>query len=315
MPEYALLDNLVTALNIGVVIVDRERRVRLWNHFMEMHSGHTAAWIKGRDLCEVFPELPQDWFSAKLRSVAYTRQAAFSSWTERPWLFRFDNPHQVTGGPKSMYQDCTFLPLAGPEDEHVEHICVTVMDVTDTAVYQQQLQDAQARLLEMSIRDPLTGISNRRHLEECLATEYQRARRYDLPLSVIMFDIDHFKRINDTFGHQAGDDVIRRVAGIAEAQRRTPDTLGRYGGEEFTLVLPETGLEGAHAAAHRLCDTIAETAIPASSETIHTTVSVGVAALHTGDDSHDKLLDRADAALYEAKSMGRNSVVVARPTE
>ncbi len=311
MMHARLLKSVIDQINVGVLVIDGNARVLLCNRFMEIHSGHSAENLLGHDLFACFPELPRRWFETKIRSVMLTRQSAFSAWEQRPRLFHFANRRPLTGGVDWMYQNCDFLPLVDEATDAVEGVCVIIHDVTDIAVYQRELQATKAHLAKLSVSDPLTGVANRRHLEDVLAIELKRSRRHDLALSVLMFDIDHFKRVNDTHGHLAGDEVICHVARIAAQSLRESDTLGRYGGEEFTLILPETGLAGAQAVAERLCRTIAETPAMVEGTPIHTTVSIGVAEREPDETNHDGLLDRADAGLYRAKLNGRNQVAVA----
>jgi diguanylate cyclase (GGDEF)-like protein len=157
------------------------------------------------------------------------------------------------------------------------------------------------RLREASMRDSLTGLFNRRAMNEALQRAWLRHRRTRAPLAVLVVDLDHFKRINDTRGHAAGDVVLARVAALLQGQLRAEDVLGRAGGEEFWVVLPETSREHASALAERLRHTVAEAALG-------TTCSVGVSLADAADAGVDQLVARADAALYRAKEGGRNRV-------
>lgn len=155
--------------------------------------------------------------------------------------------------------------------------------------------------------DALTGLANRREAHAQLDTEYERYLRTKRPFSVLLMDIDLFKSINDNHGHHVGDSAIVAVAHTLETQSRKVDTLSRWGGEEFLLLLPETDSEEAAQSAERIRFRIATTKIETDGQTISTTVSIGVATI-SGDESVDRLLQRADEALYEAKSQGRNLV-------
>lgn len=170
------------------------------------------------------------------------------------------------------------------------------------------------RLRELSMRDDLTGLLNRRTIRQRLGEEVQRAHRYGHPLSVALCDLDHFKRINDTFGHQAGDQVLIAISGILDQQARMPDVAGRYGGEEFLVVLPETDLANACSAARRLRETIESSRIVlGDGQVLPITGSLGVAALSeiqaASEGAVDDLLALADQRLYAAKAAGRNKVV------
>ncbi|MBK7971820.1 MAG: GGDEF domain-containing protein [Deltaproteobacteria bacterium] len=156
--------------------------------------------------------------------------------------------------------------------------------------------------------DPLTGVFNRRRFLDLAEAEVARARRYGHALSVIMFDLDHFKQINDRHGHHGGDQVLRVFPSRIDKHLRRNDTLGRLGGEEFAIVLPETDRGAAVAAAERVRAAIAAATIPVGSTAVALTLSAGCAELAPDDPDFDALLRRADAALYRAKRAGRNRV-------
>ncbi|MDO8605899.1 MAG: diguanylate cyclase [Phaeospirillum sp.] len=160
--------------------------------------------------------------------------------------------------------------------------------------------------------DGLTGIANRRSFDAALEQEWRRACRAGTPLSLLMIDVDHFKRYNDHYGHQAGDDCLRAVAAaLAEIARRPGEVVARYGGEEFAVILPACGLDPARSLAERLREEVAARHLPhaASGTAAEVSVSIGVASLG-GDDAVQALIAQADAALYRAKHGGRNRVSV-----
>ena len=178
------------------------------------------------------------------------------------------------------------------------------------------------KIEQVSITDELTGLFNRRGFFQLGEREFERSLRFSRPLSVLMLDIDHFKRVNDTYGHPIGDQVLRALADCFRQNKRGIDVEGRYGGEEFVLLLPETFLPGASQIAERLRQSVADLSIPvsrangdASSVNLRITVSVGVAHMLPEIPSLDALIDRADQALYRAKDSGRNRVVVWEETE
>lgn len=160
---------------------------------------------------------------------------------------------------------------------------------------------------QLARTDCLTGVKNRRGLYEVAEAEIRRAQRYSRPLSLIAFDIDHFKGINDSWGHDAGDDVLRDLARVCADELREGDTLGRIGGDEFVVLLPETKQSAAVAVAERVRQSIEEFTFSVGDSTIQATVSVGIASLFPIDGaSVDVLMKRADEALYVAKGNGRN---------
>jgi two-component system, cell cycle response regulator len=172
--------------------------------------------------------------------------------------------------------------------------------------------DAEAKYHEeiyrMTIVDGLTQIHNKRALFEALEKELMRARRYERDLSLLMFDIDFFKRINDQYGHLAGDHVLRELARIVQERIRREEVFARYGGEEFVILLPETPLPGAAALAESLRARVANHSFVFQGERIPVTVSIGTALLGENDKVAADLIQRADEKLYEAKRSGRNRV-------
>lgn len=176
---------------------------------------------------------------------------------------------------------------------------------------QDALRRSNERLKTLSLVDPLTQLYNRRHFMEALEAEFERTERYGTPLSFVMVDIDHFKRINDTWGHQAGDAVLREMGTLIRQVARTSDIPGRYGGEEFCLLLPQTSLEGAREYAQRFRMSVEDHPFPVAGQALRLAVSIGVAGCPAPTvGSGDDLIRLADQALYEAKAAGRNRVVV-----
>ncbi|MFT4064663.1 GGDEF domain-containing protein [Paraburkholderia sp.] len=309
----SLSDLVVERVGFGIFVLDRDMNVLMWNRFMQDHSGLPAAQVVGRPIFTHFPELPRVWLSRKVESVFQLGSFAFSSWEQRPYLFRFDHDRPITGGVDFMQQDCTFMPLM--REREVVAVCVTISDVTHVSIVQREREEAVAKLQAYANLDGLTGIANRRFFEARLRDEFTRWQRYGGDLSMLLFDLDHFKKINDQFGHGGGDTVLRvmaqRVAGVVRAQ----DTFGRFGGEEFALLLPCTPLDDAMHVADKIRRVIAETPVELLGTSVAVTASLGGAAAHAGVPAYDVLINEADAALYQAKRQGRNCSVAFRPAE
>lgn len=178
----------------------------------------------------------------------------------------------------------------------------SVQDISEQALLEKKLPD-------LAHHDPLTGVANRRHFEDFAIREQQRAKRKQTPLTLLTLDIDHFKKVNDTYGHDIGDEVLKMLAAVCEKMLRSTDIFARFGGEEFVVLLPDTTYEQGFEKAEQLRLALADTTIALPDETaLHFTVSVGVATLSAEHDSIAKLLKAADVALYEAKKTGRNKV-------
>jgi len=177
-----------------------------------------------------------------------------------------------------------------------------------------ELAHSNRELQRLSSMDGLTGLANRRQFDETLEQEWQRAMRTNMPLSLIFVDIDFFKRYNDHYGHQAGDDCLKKVAGALEKTIHRPaDLVSRYGGEEFVMILPDTTDEGALAVAEKVLASVANLKIPHanSAATDHVTLSIGVATAAPREDSQPvDLIETADKMLYRAKERGRNCIEV-----
>jgi two-component system cell cycle response regulator len=165
-------------------------------------------------------------------------------------------------------------------------------------------------IYRLTITDGLTGIANRRAFEERIKVEVYRALRYARPLSLVMFDLDHFKKVNDTYGHMAGDHVLKTVASAVSSRIRAYDAFARYGGEEFALLLPETSKAGAAQVAEEIRASVANTQFIFEDRVIPVTVSMGVAEVVPEFRTHHELVKAADVRLYGAKRDGRNRVAV-----
>lgn len=176
----------------------------------------------------------------------------------------------------------------------------------------QELKDSNKQLKEMAYRDGLTGLYNHRYFKDLIAHELNRSERYKNPLSIIMLDLDHFKKINDGFGHPVGDIVLKEVSKAIQNSIRSCDIAARYGGEEFIVVLPETQLEKAMVVAERLRKTVEGLPITANNSSINVTISGGLTsyiATKSKKETSD-IISEADNALYHAKKNGRNRIIV-----
>ncbi|MBW2143456.1 MAG: GGDEF domain-containing protein [Deltaproteobacteria bacterium] len=176
------------------------------------------------------------------------------------------------------------------------------------------LKISNEKLRAIALRDGLTGLYNHRYFQEILDKELSLAMRYRRPFSLIMFDLDHFKEVNDSYGHRVGDIVLQEISALVLKTVRTNDVAARYGGEEFSIIAPETDLKGAAVLAERIRRAVEQMEIVAGSATIRVTISVGVATYLPGTEGTNKaeLLDAADAAMYNAKNNGRNKLSMAK---
>lgn len=310
--ELHWLLDIVQSIDVGVVVLDRDYNVEVWNSFMENHSGVSAERASRASLFELFPEIEQSWFTHKVETAVMLGTRAFTIWEQRPNLVHFKSYQPITGLADEMYQNVTILPLRSTSGK-TDHVCLIIYDVTGVAVNKRQLESANTKLQELALRDGLTGLLNRRYWESCLEREFARHQRYDNPVSLVIFDIDHFKRVNDTYGHQTGDEVIRAVSGVTSHLVRETDFAGRYGGEEFVVLLPGTNLEGAAQFAERLRASVEQQVLDYQGSPLTFTISLGVATISDDMVDYQALLERADKALYASKEGGRNMVTLHQP--
>ncbi|MBI3560514.1 MAG: diguanylate cyclase [Gammaproteobacteria bacterium] len=307
--EFHWLIGMLHSINVGLIILDKNFNIQMWNNFMANRSGIKPEQAMGKSIFTVFSELPRDWLERKINSVFLLGARAFTTWEQRPYLFKFKNYRPITGVSDFMYQNITFLPLSSP-DGTIDHTGVIIYDVTDMAVNKEELEEANRQLSRLSRTDKLTELNNRGYWEECLVQEHARFLRARQPCTLIMFDIDHFKKVNDTYGHQAGDEVIRQTARTLQLTIRKTDIAGRYGGEEFGVVLINTKADNALILGERLRKRIEGLTIKYADFIIKYTISLGIAELTPQMSTHKQWLEASDQCLYQSKQNGRNQSTV-----
>lgn len=274
----------------GVYMIDIEGRILSWNQGARLITGYTEGEVLGRPYTILFSDAAlRDDLAAK--SLTFARTSGHS---------RDIQTRRRRNGDEIIAE--VTMDAVRAENGEISGFVEVCHDITE----QKQRED---RLYQRATRDALTGVFNRGHFSEVATQEIDRARRFAEPLSLVMMDIDHFKKINDTFGHEAGDKAIINLAQVTAAHSRKIDSFGRIGGEEFALLLPRSNKEPAFETAQRLRIKLMEQRIDlGDGKQISYTVSMGVAALRpTTRDLHE-LMRNADAALYKAKREGRNRV-------
>ena len=290
------LAGIIELAQDAILTTDGNLNITLFNPAAERLFGYRSDEIVGRPLWLLLPE--------RVRAVHDQRIAEFA---ESPVQTRaMTDRGEVTGvtfGGREFPAEVSIAKLHHPNGTLYTAV---VRDISER-------RRAEAELRRMATTDPLTGLWNRRRFLELAEGELSRLRRYGRPVSVLMLDIDHFKAINDTHGHAAGDEALCRLAEWCQGELRETDHLGRLGGEEFAIVLPETGLAEAVEVAERLRLRLSGLPMRMGDADLRMTVSIGVADCREGDGSIDRALGRADRALYAAKGRGRNRVVAAEP--
>lgn len=287
---YAAMVHSVSAF--GIYLIDTRGRIISWN------TG--ARRLTGFDEDEVIGQLYAGLFPASLRDQRVPDQLLGHAKYKA---------HVANEQPRRRADDTQFTArftldvvrdMAGNHAGFVE----VIHDVT-------RARRRERDLVQLATRDSLTGLANRGYFIEQANNELKRAERYNDPLTVVMADIDHFKQVNDTHGHDVGDLALKHVADVLVASARAIDIVGRLGGEEFALVLPRANLQPALEMCERLRHRIASTPVPWPSGNLRVTISMGLAAVTDDRESLDQLLKLADNALYAAKRGGRNRVEAA----
>ncbi len=290
------LQGIIGLAQDAILTADESLNITLFNQAAEGLFGYAAEDIVGHPLSLLIPE--------RLRAVHDAQVADFAA---------SPAPSRV------MAERREVVGVTAAGREFPVEVSIAKLHHTRGLLYTAVIRDVSERkrveteLRRMATTDSLTGLWNRRRFLELAEAEMARLRRYGHPVSVLMLDIDRFKTINDTHGHATGDQALRELAAVCLKELRDTDHIGRLGGEEFAVILPETGLAAAREVAERLRQRLAAVDIACPGGTLRMTVSIGVAMCHDEEPAIERALGRADRALYEAKARGRNRVEVAEP--
>jgi diguanylate cyclase len=329
---FALLDHSP----IGHFVVRRDFTVIFWNRCLESWTGIHRNEILGQNVISRFPHLGEKKYASRIRSMfSGGPPTIFSSQLHKHLIpaplpggkFRFQYS-VVTAVPESdgqgyyalfSIQDVTSLTEAIGDHQFALKKAAAEMEErkrveAKLVKYTEELKRLNAVLKERSSRDGLTGLYNHRYFYYFLRREYLLSLRNSSPLACLLLDLDNFKKLNDTYGHQCGDTVLKTVAACMGKMVRETDVVSRYGGEEFAILLPATDLSGAMVIAERVRARVENLSFPNTPLTAPVTVSIGVSASHDHKPARPQdMLAFADSALYGAKAAGRNCVMAYSP--
>ncbi|UCF93941.1 MAG: diguanylate cyclase [Desulfobacterales bacterium] len=291
--------NISASAQDALIMMDSDGKIAYWNEAAERIFGFRAEEALGKDLHR---------FLAPPRYLAaYERE--FNGFKTRGLGDAIGKTMEMSALRKDGTEFPMELSLSALKLQNQWHAVGIVRDISDRKQAEQALRESERKYRELSITDGLTRLFNSRHFFNQLKTEMERAHRYGRPLSLIMMDIDDFKKFNDQFGHFEGDQVLARTGKVIRESLRGADSGYRYGGEEFTVILPETDREKGFHVAERIRKSLEmETFSPAAATSLHIKASIGVVQLHPGEKCSD-FIKRADKNLYTAKHQGKNRTV------
>jgi diguanylate cyclase (GGDEF)-like protein len=311
-----LLSQVLQRISVPTFVIDRDHVVIHWNVALENLTGYQAAEMVGTgEHWKAFYPLQKPLLADLV--VDNVRESAIAGY--------YDGKYRKSSLAEGAYEVEDYFPSLGDEgrwlfftatpipdiDGGMLGAVQTLQDVTERKIVEDELRESEKRYRELSITDSLTKLYNSRHFFRQLRQEIERAKRYEEPLSLILLDIDNFKGYNDTYGHLEGDRVLAVLAEVIRENLRSADSAYRYGGEEFTVILPETEGENAVPVAERLRKEFEGTVLsPLPRSEVHMTVSVGVTQYFPGEED-SVFIKRADSAMYTAKTSGKNRVYLA----
>ncbi len=290
-----ILDNLYD----GIFFVDKEGCITYWNKGATSLTGYNSADVQGRNYCDIFKPLDKQGRNLCESETCPIRRV-------------FDISILTEVEAYICHKEGHLLPISiriAPVREVDQHYVVAV-EIHSSSSPRYAMRQRLEELQDLAMHDLLTGIANRRFIEICLAARLEELKRYGFDFSVMFFDADHFKKINDTHGHSIGDRILKMISATIANSLRSFDTIGRWGGEEFVVLLVNTNKEDLFKLTDRLRRLVENSALTLDNgEMLKVTVSVGATVAHKGD-TVESLVERADKLMFESKRRGRNQVSV-----
>lgn len=302
---------LLRSLPVGVLLIDKQLRVLLWNQWLAEASSISAQDAEGQLLTELFPESDMRRFQRKVDQVLLLGNSSFYNAHVSDSPLTLTNFRQINSPYPFLRQNLTLSPVNEP-GLPADWVVITILDATAEVRAKDMLAESKAQLEMQQRRDSLTGVLSRRYALRRMEQALRDAELTGQDAAILMCDLDHFKEVNDLHGHLAGDEVLRRVGATLQGCLRPADLVGRFGGEEFIILLPGANMVGAKVAAERLRRSIRALDVVWERTPIPVSISIGVAEAGPDEGLMD-VTGRADSALYEAKEMGRNRCVIWTP--
>ncbi len=297
MKSEQLFDkDFLNTLHEGIYFTDQERRITYWSQGAERITGYTVAEVLHKPCSEILMHVNNDGVSLCTAMCLHEQTLRNDSVMDANVFLHHKDGHRI---PVTV----TITPFKDAHDRVVGAVEV-FRDASSTVAALQRLQELES----MIFIDALTELANRRYIEMSIRGRMEEMVRYEWPFGILFMDIDNFKRVNDCYGHQAGDDVLRVVAKTLISTTRSFDLVGRWGGEEFIAILANVDIDKLEFVANRFCMLVEQSVMTSGRDTIRCTISVG-ATLARNTDTLESLIERADALMYRAKAAGRNCVI------
>jgi diguanylate cyclase (GGDEF)-like protein/PAS domain S-box-containing protein len=298
MTEGELYKNILDSMYDGVYFVDRTRKITYWNRGAERISGYQSSEVVGKRCSDNILMHVDDKGASLCKSMCPLAKTIIDRVTrETEAYLHHKNGHRVP----VVIRTTPLHDAAGRIIGGVE----IFSDNSSQVAVRQRFEELQ----KIALIDPLTGAANRRYIEMNLDTRLNELNRYGWSFGILFIDIDHFKQVNDTYGHDAGDRVLKMVSGTIMSNLRAFDILGRWGGEEFIAIMINVNEELLYSIANRFCSLVEQSTLSVNSEIVRVTVSIGAALAHA-EDTVEQLLKRADRLMYLSKASGRNRVSI-----
>jgi diguanylate cyclase (GGDEF)-like protein len=314
--DLELLSRILQRISVPTFVINADHKVTHWNLAMENLTGFTAAEMVGTSA---------HWRAFYASEQPLMADLVVENADEEAIAGYYQDKYRKSTLIDAAYEVEKFFPGLGvsgrwlfftaapiqDDDGGIIGAVQTLVDVTERKLAEEEIRESEKRYKELSITDSLTKLYNSRHFFRQLRQEVERANRYGQPLSLVLLDIDNFKGYNDTYGHLEGDRVLSVLSDVIRRNVRSTDTAFRYGGEEFTVILPQTEKESALSVAERLRESFANTVLsPRPGVAVSMTVSIGVSQYVRGEQDA-VFIKRADAGMYTAKQRGKNQVFFA----